>query len=93
MKIDLDLDNKIHLFVKYVNKKLRHDIRVDGWAVTAWCGEPEMLQIEIDYIGGFHSRDVIDNIGSHYYEDLYKIFDHYFEKHINDLINIHKWED
>ena len=82
----LSVESKIHLLTKYINKKLRHDIRIENWgfSINPTLYEQGTLIVEIDYLGNFHSSNVFTNIDNYEHTTLYDMFDVYFEKHVTE---------
>ena len=55
---DYRADELMKDFTKYVNRKLRYDVLVEDWFF--YTGEDKYkIYVQIDWLGDFHSRDLI----------------------------------
>lgn len=77
-------EDNLNEFTRYINKKLRDDERIENWSFYIRYDFKHELIVRIDYIYDFHSKDVFHFlIGSQ--EDLFGMFDHVFNRHIEEL--------
>lgn len=70
---------------KYINRRLRHHDLVRDWGFSMTFDGKYGLIVRIDYIGNFHSRDIIIVEDGYELKDLQMAFDFYFGRHLDEL--------
>ena len=80
--MDVRFEREIYteLLTKYINHSLRNDGCIVDWAF--YMESKDILVVRIDYLGDFHSRDMI--MITNDYDALKAEFDYYFEKHLKE---------
>ena len=69
---------------KYINNKLKKDVRVKEWGFAIDTVHNNALVVRIDYINNFHSRNRIEILPCD--EDAMKrTFDMYLDMHFEEL--------
>lgn len=70
------------LLTKYINHSLRNDGRIVDWAF--YMESKDILVVRIDYLGDFHSSDMIMITKPYDYDALKEEFNYYFDRHLKE---------
>lgn len=80
----------VELLTKYINKCLMKDVRVKEWGFSVTLDGHYSLNVQIDYINDFHSRDMIlirddHKLDKDTIEELRAYFDWCLNRHFDEL--------